>query len=197
MRIVRRLVIVLGVLSLVPMALLLGGALLAGLMGCEVNEAGSTPCIVAGMDFGGLLSGLVATGWLELIILPMFMGLLALWGVVDRRLVRRTRGMLIAAPLVFLLAWLAMSAWGQMAEHNFGGAARLAETDISGSRFGIWANALSLIAQQPWLGVGFGEFNFAWSLTPFPGRPVAFFDHAHNLPLQLAAELVCRWRLRY
>ena len=96
MRIVRRLVIVLGVLSLVPMALLLGGALLAGLMGCEVNEAGSTPCIVAGMDFGGLLSGLVATGWLELIILPMFMGLLALWGVIEglhhwrkRRLARR------------------------------------------------------------------------------------------------------------
>ena len=115
--------------------------------------------------------------------------LLALWGVVDRRLLRATRGMLIAAPLVFLLAWLAMSAWGQMGEHNFGGAARLAETDISGSRFGIWANALSLIAQQPWRGVGFGEFNFAWSLTPFPGRPVAFFDHAHNLPLHLAAEL--------
>jgi len=37
--------------------------------------------------------------------------------------------------------------------------------------------------------VGFGEFNLAWSLTPFPGRPVAFFDHTHNLPLQLAVEL--------
>jgi hypothetical protein len=37
--------------------------------------------------------------------------------------------------------------------------------------------------------VGWGEFNFAWSLTPFPGRPVAFFDHTHNLPLQLAVEL--------
>ena len=42
---------------------------------------------------------------------------------------------------------------------------------------------------HPWAGVGFGEFNFAWSLTPFPGRPVAFFDHTHNLPLQLAVEL--------
>ena len=46
-----------------------------------------------------------------------------------------------------------------------------------------------LIRQQPWTGVGFGEFNLAWSLTPFPGRPVAFFDHTHNLPLQLAVEL--------
>jgi O-antigen ligase len=41
-----------------------------------------------------------------------------------------------------------------------------------------------LIAQHPWLGVGFGEFNFVWTLTPFPDRPVAFFDHAHNLMLQ-------------
>ena len=37
--------------------------------------------------------------------------------------------------------------------------------------------------------MGFGEFNFAWTLTPFPGRPTAFFDHTHNLPLQLAVEL--------
>jgi hypothetical protein len=39
------------------------------------------------------------------------------------------------------------------------------------------------------LGVGFGEFNFAWTLTPFPDRPIAFFDHTHNLVLQLAVEL--------
>ena len=25
-------------------------------------------------------------------------------------------------------------------------------------------------------------------MTPFPGRPVAFFDHSYNLPLQLAVE---------
>jgi hypothetical protein len=37
--------------------------------------------------------------------------------------------------------------------------------------------------------VGFGEFNFAWTLTPFADRPVAFFDHSHNLPLQLFVEL--------
>ena len=30
---------------------------------------------------------------------------------------------------------------------------------------------------------------FAWTLTPFPGRPIAFFDHTHNLPLQLIVEL--------
>ena len=116
-------------------------------------------------------------------------GLLALWGLVDRRLSAPGRALLIAAPLLYALSWFGMAAWAEASAHTFGGAARLAETDVSGSRFGIWANTLDLIRQNPWLGVGFGEFNYAWTLTPFPGRPTALFDHAHNLPLQLAAEL--------
>jgi O-antigen ligase len=115
--------------------------------------------------------------------------LLGLWGLADRRLARFTRALLLAAPLVYAVAWLGMAQWAAASQHTFGGAARLAESDISGSRFGIWANTLELIRQHPWAGVGFGEFNLAWTLTPFPGRPVAFFDHTHNLPLQLAVEL--------
>jgi hypothetical protein len=82
-----------------------------------------------------------------------------------------------------------MAQWAAASAHTFGGAERLAEGDISSSRFGIWANTLALVRAQPWGGVGFGEFNLAWTLTPFPGRPTAFFDHTHNLPLQLAVEL--------
>ena len=115
--------------------------------------------------------------------------LLALWGGADRRLARHTRVLLLAAPLVYAATWWGMARWAALSSHSFGGAARLAESDISGSRFGIWANTLALIEQQPWAGVGWGEFNFAWSLTPFPGRHTAFFDHTHNLPLQLAVEL--------
>jgi hypothetical protein len=116
-------------------------------------------------------------------------GVLALWGLLDRRLSRPTRLLLLLSPLFYALAWLGLSAWAEASRHAFGGETRLAEADLSGSRFGIWANTLGLIRQQPWTGVGFGEFNLAWTLTPFPGRPVAFFDHTHNLPLQLAVEL--------
>jgi len=116
-------------------------------------------------------------------------GLLALWGLLDARLARPTRRLLLAAPVLYLLGWLGLSAWAQLSHHAFGGEARLAEADLSGSRFGIWANTLALIRQQPWAGVGFGEFNLAWTLTPFPGRPTAFFDHTHDLPLQLLVEL--------
>ena len=117
------------------------------------------------------------------------MVLLALWGAADRRLSRPARALLVAAPLVYALAWLGMAQWAAATQHSFGGTQRLAETDISASRFGIWADTLALIRQQPLAGVGLGEFNIAWTLTPFPGRPVAFFDHTHNLPLQLAVEL--------
>jgi len=116
-------------------------------------------------------------------------GLLALWGLLDRRLSRPTRLLLLLSPLFYLLAWLGAAAWAEASRHAFGGETRLAEADLSASRFGIWANTLELIRQHPWAGVGFGEFNLAWTLTPFPGRPVAFFDHTHNLPLHLAVEL--------
>ena len=112
--------------------------------------------------------------------------LLALWGVVDRRLSRSSRLMLLGAPLLYAGWALALKL---LQAGALGAATRLGETDPSSSRFGIWGNTLALIAQQPWSGVGFGQFNFAWTLTPFPGRPVAFFDHTHNLALQFAVEL--------
>ncbi len=115
--------------------------------------------------------------------------LLALWGLLDRRLSRPARWLLGAAPLIYLLSWLAMAQWAAIGQHAFGGSERLAETDISSSRFAIWRDTLALIRAQPWTGVGYGEFNLAWTLTPSPQRPVAFFDHTHNLPLQLMVEL--------
>lgn len=115
--------------------------------------------------------------------------LLGAWGLFDRRLARPVRGLLLAAPLIYAVAWWGMAQWAAVSQHTFGGTARLAETDISGSRFGIWANTMQLITAHRWFGVGWGEFNLAWTLSPFPGRPTAFFDHAHNLPLHLAAEI--------
>jgi Virulence factor membrane-bound polymerase, C-terminal/O-Antigen ligase/Protein glycosylation ligase len=116
--------------------------------------------------------------------------MLALWGLLDVRLTRSTRFALIAAPVAYGVFWFGMSTWAQHSHQAFGGAGRFSTAgDISSSRFGIWTNTLELIRTHPWFGVGFGEFNFAWSLTEFPGRPVAFFDHTHNLPLQFAVEL--------
>ena len=37
--------------------------------------------------------------------------------------------------------------------------------------------------------MGWGQFNLAWTFSEFAGRPVAFFDHTHNIVLQWAVEL--------
>ena len=142
--------------------------------------------LVAALVFGIVLTA-SRTGVISIV-------LLALWGALDRRLAPRTRWLLLAAPLVYALAWVGMAQWAELAQKTFGGAERIAEdmgrgADYSSSRFTIWAHTWALIKDSPWLGVGFGEFNYAWTLTSFPDRPKAFFDHTHNLPLQLAVEL--------
>ena len=56
-------------------------------------------------------------------------------------------------------------------------------------RIALWRDVLTLIEQNPWFGVGWGQLNFAWTLTPFAQRAPDVFDHAHSLPLQLAVEI--------
>jgi O-antigen ligase len=118
--------------------------------------------------------------------------MLAAWGLVDRKLSRSARLSLLATPLMLGVSWWLMSLWSAEG-HAFGAASRLSEGAGSPSRLAILRDAWALTLANPWLGVGWGEFNFAWSLTPFPNRPIAFFDHTHNLPSQLAVELGLPW----
>ena len=116
---------------------------------------------------------------------------LVVWGLVDGRLSRTSRGLLIASPLICVVSWMVLGWLSSMFNTGaLGVGLRIGESqDYSSGRWSIWRDTLTLIAQHPWLGVGFGEFNFAWSLTPFPSRNPQFFDHTHNLPLHLAVEL--------
>jgi len=116
-------------------------------------------------------------------------GVLVLWGLVDGRLSNSTR-LALLATLVFplgVLSWPWLSTHFSFIPHAVGAATRGADGDSS--HFAIWKNAVEMIRQQPLQGVGWGEFNFAWTLTPFPHRPTAFFDHTHDLVLQLVVEL--------
>jgi len=119
--------------------------------------------------------------------------MLAVWGLVDRRLSRSARLALMATPLMLGASWGLMALWSAESGHAFGAASRLSEGAGSPSRLAILRDAWALTLAHPWLGVGWGEFNVAWSLTPFPNRPTAFFDHTHNLPSQLAVELGLPW----
>jgi O-antigen ligase len=136
------------------------------------------------MLFGDLLSGSrTGPAGMVFILLP--------WALIDRSLSRQMRILLIATPVIYVVGFEALKFWADSTHQVFGAAMHVGGdgADVSNSRFRIWANTLALIRANPWTGVGFGEFNFAWSLSDFPGRPVAFFDHTHNLILNLAVEL--------
>lgn len=118
------------------------------------------------------------------------LAVLVAWGLLDRSLSPALRRTLWALPVAYALWWALMALLAHTGVASFGAEARLHDgSDISSSRFKVWHDTLMLIRMHPLTGVGFGEFNFAWSLTPFPNRAIAFFDHTHNLELQLAVEL--------
>ena len=109
---------------------------------------------------------------------------LVLWALCDWSLSVSTRiALVVSVAFAAVMPWLT----SHLTHAVIGTATRAAEGDSS--HFAIWKNAVEMIRQQPWQGVGWGEFNFAWTLTPFPHRPTAFFDHTHDLPLQLVVEL--------
>jgi O-antigen ligase len=114
--------------------------------------------------------------------------LMALWGLADRNLARHLR---IALALSPLLAWVAQRLVAMLAHARSLEVVLTDRSDVGVTAFRgeIWGNALTLIKEQPWWGVGWGQFNFAWTLTPFPSRGAGLVTNAHNLPLQLAVEL--------
>lgn len=115
------------------------------------------------------------------------LGLMALWGLVDRGLARSSRIVLAMTPVAAaLLLWL-LRLWSQ--SHAARVQLEHSATDVTAFRGEIWGQTLQLIANQPWLGVGWGQLNFAWSLTPFTSRAAGLVSNAHNLPLQLAVEM--------
>jgi hypothetical protein len=67
---------------------------------------------------------------------------------------------------------------------------RLGGVQACSSRIVLWSNVLHATAQQPLLGWGWGELDYAHFMTFYPGdRFCEILDNAHNLPLHLAVEL--------
>lgn len=67
---------------------------------------------------------------------------------------------------------------------------RTSKVPLCSSRRTLWANVLTLVAQRPFLGWGWGELDYAHYMVLFDGpRFCDILDNAHNLPLHLAVEL--------
>lgn len=124
-----------------------------------------------------LLATLVATGSRSGMVSLL---LIAGFALLRSRRVRawRWKGWLALLVAVLPMLWIAESIFTR----NTANAAMAL-------RFALWRDTLEIISQHPWTGVGWGQLNFAWTLTPLDRRAADVFDHAHSLPLHLAAEL--------
>lgn len=57
--------------TLIPVAFVYLSTILSDALGCKVNEADSTACIVGGIDIGNFLYSLFVSGWLGIITFPI------------------------------------------------------------------------------------------------------------------------------
>lgn len=103
--------------------------------------------------------------------------------------------MALAAPLLVVvwsvvMPWLAQSMTGEQgASMILRVAGQAADYGMCAGRRVLWANVLTLIAQHPWLGWGWGETDYAHFITAYPSlRFCDMLDNAHDLPLHLALE---------
>lgn len=132
----------------------------------------------AGLEFTGSRGGLIE------------LAVVGCWAWRSKALPTHIKSMAKAAfagyLLGFAISWLAAH-FGTAVLHL--DVRAQSHSDVSSGRLEIWRDALALVLRHPFAGVGWGNFSFAWSLTEIPGRHPGQFDHAHNLPLQLAVEI--------
>jgi O-antigen ligase len=96
--------------------------------------------------------------------------------------------LLAMIPFYFAIAWLLPRLAGSGVEGMLERLQTGAPDDHS--RLVLWHNVLTLIAQHPWTGWGWGELSFAHFTTSYAGARFAeILDNAHSLPLHLAVEL--------
>jgi hypothetical protein len=71
------------VLALAPLSGVIAAAILATLVGCEMNDAASSPCPAFGLDFAPLLYGLSLTATLGWISFAVLTALLVMWAAIE------------------------------------------------------------------------------------------------------------------
>jgi hypothetical protein len=129
----------------------------------------------------GLQAALVATSSRAGLVASL---MLATWAALDLRLPRPSAWLLWTTALGGLAVTL-----GRVMMYPASALGAGASLVRPGARSGVFLDSLQLAAQHPLAGVGWMEFPAAWSLSPLGDRGPRYYDHAHNLALNLAVEL--------
>ena len=116
------------------------------------------------------------TGLMQTVLVVV---LVVVWGGWHQAAVRRV---LLAFVLAYVLGLLVLPS---LVGLDTGAWARLRDGDaLCSSRLTLWHNVLTLIAQHPWLGWGWGELDYAHYIHLYDGpRFCDILDNAHTLPL--------------
>lgn len=128
-----------------------------------------------------LQGGLVATASRAGLLASL---VIALWAALDRRLPRPTAWLLWFTALGGLVMTIGRAV--MTPAMSLGTSASLVRP---GARGGVFVDTLNLIQAHPLWGVGWMEFQLAWSLSPLGDRGPRYFDHPHNIVMNLAVEL--------
>lgn len=145
----------------------------------------------------GVACSMSRTGAMQWLLLS---GLMVAWAGWQMRHSHATQGkglmaLALAAPLLVVvwsvvMPWLALQTTGEWgASMILRIAGQTQDYDMCGSRRVLWTNVLTLVAQHPWLGWGWGETDFAHFMTGYSSmRFCDLMDNAHDFPLHLALE---------
>lgn len=89
--------------------------------------------------------------------------------------------------LIVHMSWLTGASGSVDTVHRM-----LAEAKSGSIRLYLWRESAHIFLQHPWLGAGFGQFawqHFLWVQQLQPNQIVGLYNNAHNLVMQLAAEM--------
>ena len=147
------------------------------------DRRGTVVAVVLALWLGaGAAATLSRTGAVSL-------GLLCVWALLDRGFSRRSRLLVAVFAVTFCLVWPNVYAWQPLEAFALQNIVAERNAHVASMRVDLWLHCLELIRQHPFAGVGWGELNLAWTLTPLKRGVLHFPDHAHNLELHLAVEL--------
>jgi len=145
----------------------------------------------------GVACSMSRTGTTQWLLLS---GLMVVWAWRQQRQssIAKNKGLIglaLAAPLLVVvwsvvMPWLALQTTGELgASMILRVAGQTQDYAMCGGRRVLWSNVLTLVAQHPWLGWGWGETDFAHFMTSYSSmRFCDLMDNAHDFPLHLALE---------
>jgi O-antigen ligase len=171
------------------------GMVLAQVKAAHMSRVGwGVSCVLINIMAAGVACSVSRTGAMQWMLVS---GLVSVWawktldkdqrtGLISLALI----GPILVAIWSIVMPWLALQTtgeWGASMILRVTGQAQ--DYAACGGRRVLWTNVLSLIAQHPWLGWGWGETDYAHFMTRYSSmRFCDMLDNAHDFPLHVALE---------